>query len=105
MKICNKCDEEKPQSDFHKAKTTPDGRCYTCKDCKNAETKVRYERANDRNYKLKGDDFAILDMHKDYQVTKAYVGTGHGVVASDHADWRTKANKRRLVVTVTQRRV
>lgn len=35
VKVCNKCQEEKPLSDFHKNKATKDGHQYFCKECSN----------------------------------------------------------------------
>lgn len=34
MKICSKCKEEKPFSEFYKDKRKPDGLHYSCKQCK-----------------------------------------------------------------------
>jgi hypothetical protein len=33
MKVCTRCHEEKPESEFHKAKREPDGLKYWCKEC------------------------------------------------------------------------
>ncbi len=58
--------------------------------------------SNERNDVLKEEDFDLLALHRDFRVKKVYVGTGHGVIASEHADWRTKANKRPLKLTRKQ---
>ncbi len=39
MKICYKCKEEKPISEFHKNKKTKDGLRYECKSCNIANNK------------------------------------------------------------------
>lgn len=46
MKICNKCLEEKPLSEFGMNKSCPDGHRGTCKGCVNA--RVREKRRRDR---------------------------------------------------------
>ena len=33
MKTCNKCDQSKPLSDYHKNKKTKDGHAHYCKSC------------------------------------------------------------------------
>lgn len=45
-KICNTCDIEKDETDFHKAKNTKDGYSGKCKEC--AKTASRRWRANNR---------------------------------------------------------
>jgi len=38
MKVCNKCGEIKPLTDYHKSKATKDGYAYMCKECSNTAT-------------------------------------------------------------------
>jgi len=66
------------------------------------DTKMRIGDANSRNDILQPADFELLELHRDFKVKKAFIGTGHGVVASDGDDWRTRANKRPLKFTRKQ---
>lgn len=45
MKTCRRCGTEKPEEDFHRNKTRPGGRSYTCKACYSAWYKT-YHQAN-----------------------------------------------------------
>lgn len=55
-KVCSKCKQTKPLSDFHRDKTTPDGYYGQCKLCKNARHSLwraehrEEERARSREY-------------------------------------------------------
>lgn len=59
MKICNKCREEKPLSDFYKSKRTKDGYKTVCIPCKkgydllhlNKETKRKYNQQRESRLK------------------------------------------------------
>lgn len=44
VKTCTTCRVEKPPSEFHKRKGSPDGLQYTCKTCSKARDQARYER-------------------------------------------------------------
>ena len=39
MKVCKTCKQEKPLSEYHKAKFNPDGLKYECKACANSRSK------------------------------------------------------------------
>lgn len=45
MKACRLCRETKPLDDFHRMKSSPDGRQYRCKTCA-LEVAKRYDKAN-----------------------------------------------------------
>ena len=45
MKLCRQCNTNKPKSDFHKDKSTYDGVCSKCKDCK-SEHNQQYRKDN-----------------------------------------------------------
>jgi Skp family chaperone for outer membrane proteins len=42
MKYCNKCNTEKPLSEFHKRRARACGVVSTCKECKSKSEKIRY---------------------------------------------------------------
>ncbi len=48
MKVCAKCQQQKPLSDFYARKISKDGLQYTCKICSNE--RVNQVRANNRDY-------------------------------------------------------
>ena len=43
MKVCNKCNEGKPLSEYYKRKASKDGLQYHCKSCVKAARKAHYE--------------------------------------------------------------
>ena len=47
MKLCSKCGELKPLSEFHRAANTKDGRRKDCKACKCGAAKARYANNTD----------------------------------------------------------
>lgn len=58
LKHCNTCDQTKPIDSFAKHSQKIDGHMYTCKDCRRAKHKTKYDndpdyRASYRNSKLK----------------------------------------------------
>tara|TARA_R110001599_G_scaffold154792_1_gene340415 strand:- start:43 stop:303 length:261 start_codon:yes stop_codon:yes gene_type:complete len=44
MKICTKCDKQKPLEAFRKQRSTKDGLKYYCKECDNHTAKKYYEK-------------------------------------------------------------
>lgn len=44
MKSCPMCDDTKPDTDFHKNKSTKDGLCTYCKSCSSQYEKARWNR-------------------------------------------------------------
>lgn len=47
-KICTKCNNEKPLSDFHNDKYTKDGKTAWCKKCRNEHLKKYNENNKDK---------------------------------------------------------
>lgn len=108
-KTCNKCEELKPLTDFHKLKTVKDGRKGDCADCcnaasrkwrqdnpaaakasvddwreRNAEAYLEYKRGADREYRLNN-----LDRIKARRASQA------DEVAASLAVWKS-ANRERV---------
>lgn len=57
----------------------------------------RREAANKRHNTIKDEDITLLqlgDVHSAFKMVKAKISVCHGVVASQHDDWRAKANRR-----------
>lgn len=44
MKTCTSCEEEKPESEFHKDSSAPDGLTYSCKDCRIEQSMKHYSK-------------------------------------------------------------
>lgn len=47
-KTCRKCGEKKPLEDFYRAKKSPDGRQYICKECKKLSDRASRRRAKEK---------------------------------------------------------
>lgn len=47
MKVCRVCGEEKPLSEFHRRKGSPDGHRNDCKECNRAESREWYRQNRD----------------------------------------------------------
>lgn len=52
LKVCSKCGESKPHSEFHKGKDN-DGLRHTCKACVNAQNRSIYEQNKDAHLEAK----------------------------------------------------
>ena len=53
LKTCNRCKESQPIENFHKNKTTKDGKQNTCKSCKTEMRRLSYDPAVERTRKIK----------------------------------------------------
>lgn len=62
-KVCCKCGEEKPVSEFHKDKNSSDGYTYQCKACRNAKYKEYYHANAD---KMKEKRESTKEYRKEY---------------------------------------
>lgn len=49
MKLCNKCNQQKPLSDFHKDKSKKDGYYSSCKLCNKERRKQQYHQNKETN--------------------------------------------------------
>lgn len=82
IKLCGKCDTEKPFDLFSKDKTKSDGFCTICKDCARANRKAWYEKNKDKvkdyqeNYERENKDQvrerskAWRDKNRDHLLSK-----------------------------------
>jgi len=59
LKVCSKCKEEKPLSEFNKNKTKKDGYQYYCKVCQGKSTKNHYQE-NKKSYKENSAKHKVL---------------------------------------------
>jgi hypothetical protein len=83
MKLCRQCNTNKPKSDFHKDKSTYDGVCSKCKDCK-SEHNQQYRKDNkeyfddyNRQYRIDNrEEFLEKDR---IRATKKRQSEGYGV--------------------------
>lgn len=69
MKTCSKCNIEKSLNDFHKKKTTKDGRYSHCKKCQNNYGRLHYV-ANKIYYKTKARQWRKENPGADYNLSK-----------------------------------
>lgn len=73
MKICNRCNEEKPLTDFYKHKKMEDGHLNQCKECKKKQSieirnnDIEHYREYDRNRPNKVER---LEKQKEYSRTE-----------------------------------
>lgn len=83
-KVCCKCGEEKPVSEFHKDKNSSDGYTYQCKACRNAKYKEYYHANAD---KMKEKRESTKEYRKEYyndperklQYRKKYIEREFGI--------------------------
>jgi len=81
MKICSKCEIEKPLNEFYKNKNTPDGYKYHCKLC--MKDKIRQQNA-----KYYQDNIEVrTEYHKQYR--------------EDNRDWMREKDRNRYVENKT----
>ena len=66
-KVCNKCGRELPVESFGKNHTCKDGRCGTCKDCKNAYTKEWWKK-NQEKKKAQKIENERIEFEKKYKI-------------------------------------
>lgn len=83
-KVCCKCGEKKPVSEFHKDKNSSDGYTYQCKACRNAKYKEYYHANAD---KMKEKRESTKEYRKEYyndserklQYRKKYIEREFGI--------------------------
>ncbi|KKL79443.1 hypothetical protein LCGC14_2014800 [marine sediment metagenome] len=70
MKICNKCNEEKPLNEFNRKSANADGLERYCKDCHRIVNRAHY-RANKQAYKdrAKKNRLALRSWYKELKST------------------------------------
>lgn len=71
MKHCNKCDETKDLSEFHKLKTNEDGYHYYCKLCRKTLAKKYYENNKEKIY-LKNREYQLNNPEKNKLSSQKY---------------------------------
>jgi len=71
MKICIKCGEEKPLSEFHRHKNRPGGHRSDCKDCRRLYRQKKYHE-NPEKIKLAGLKWRRANPDKAAAQTKRY---------------------------------
>lgn len=89
-RICNKCGEEKPISEYHKSKHCKNGRRPTCRDCRSIESKEYrsrdYVKNREReNYKLNRIKFKQSNLNYRWSLKGQY------------SEYKTKAKRRGYV--------
>lgn len=82
MKTCNKCRETKPPTCFNRAKKTPDGLNYTCRDCQheyakkyyyeNKEKIKVYRRRYDDTHREQKRERCKREWRKNREISEAY---------------------------------
>lgn len=66
-KVCSKCGRELPIEAFGRNHTCKDGRCGTCKECKNAYTK-EWWRKNREKKKAQAKENERIEFEKKYKI-------------------------------------
>ncbi|MDB9992585.1 hypothetical protein OAD97_00285 [bacterium] len=84
MKKCNKCSEEKPLTEFHKNKTTKDGKERKCKSC--------FKKQSEKYYKNNSE--LILEQNKTYRKNNTKkISQYQKIWYSDNKDQHLKISK------------
>lgn len=66
-KLCSKCDNIKPISDFHRANANKDGYCSSCKDCIKEQHIINKERISEKKKEWREKNKEkISEFHKIY---------------------------------------
>ena len=94
LKLCNHCGESKPLDGFHKLARNPDGYHYSCKVCRRAEMKVRYE-ADPEPAKQRSRDRYEADPGKQKAYEARRRAAKHDQIKRKHKEWRD-ANREHL---------
>ena len=108
MKVCTKCEVEKPYTEFYKAKSKPGGYAYSCKACSDTANKNSRDKDPARyngyrhNFKQK-----INELANEYKVSRGCICCGensHPVVLElHHLDPLEKENDPSVMRTSWQR--
>lgn len=94
LKTCNRCGESKPFDCFHKLSRNPDGRHYSCKECRGAEMRVRYE-ADPEPAKIRARAYRPENLEKVLKQEASYRKRNRDKIKADHKAWRD-ANREHL---------
>ena len=92
-KICNKCDTDKPSSEFHKNPKTKDGYCGACKGCRSKQAKEWYE-ANSERESAKSAQRRKENPEKRKETLKRSNAKRAGVVAEWQRSHKEEVNER-----------
>ncbi len=73
-KICSKCDMARSKTHFHKDKSSPDGLCYWCKPCANANSRKNHKRR--------------MENLPEYREAKraSYIKSAHGISVREYEE-------------------
>ena len=89
MKTCTKCGETKPLDDFHRHRSSADGRKARCRECR-AEDKRRYREENrdkiaetDRRYREENRDKVLERQRRYREENRDYIHAGIRAVQSE----------------------
>ena len=74
MKVCRKCKEEKPLTEFYAAKSAADGKQIYCKACS----------------RVKANEWRAANIERSRARDAAWRATNHEKVSTYHAKWRAE---------------
>ena len=102
MKVCKKCGENKPLSEYHKKKQSKDGHESACKVCRNAERKAYYE-ANREKVTAQQKAYYEANREEILVANKAY----HAEKYANDPEYRAQRNaaairRKRLLASAVQ---
>jgi 5-methylcytosine-specific restriction endonuclease McrA len=105
-KVCNKCGEWKPMSEFNlyrkKGKTVGDGLQYWCKDCRNADRRTK-RAANPERYRQKSRAYMATRREQSNEYQRAWrAANATKVKVSLHA--YREANRAKIAAAARTRR-
>ena len=96
-KVCSKCREEKPVSEFSRNRNEPDGRCYQCKTCDRVYQQSAEGNATNRQYQQSAKGKATKRRYHASEKGKAtyqrHSRSEKGKASSSKADAKRRALK------------
>ncbi len=87
MKVCRKCKEEKPLTEFYANKSSSDGRILYCRSCSKALKKVWYAE-NQEKVKAASAAYRAANQEKVKAASTAYRAANQEKLRANSASWR-----------------
>lgn len=93
-KLCTKCNETKPASEFNKRSKSPDGLHCHCKECKR-KIDIEYYELNKERLKIQSNEYYHANINKCRETQKKYSKENKVLISSKNKEYAHK-NKERI---------